>query len=397
MNLTLDFFDRLIDCSTPKKKTMIHQEMQSNNDSPQEENNGRENDERLHSTLSPLPLALSQNLLSSSAPPSRSAGEIVAQRGSFHSPLCNPSSSTTAAGDSSSVDQMRSLLSSRFDSQSHQDGFSRDMHAHQNFAQNEGLHGNFSQPLRNVGSMSHATGQVNDAHGRNMIQQGLHQNDGAASSALFGYPNRNIMDMNSMNQVNQSRFTANSASGDFPDYHSTISDYQQFFGAGNGPQNHALASSNSNFLSTGLPFPNSQGSSSSMPSGLLGQQGSLGSQLGNLPIQHTLDFNNQLSLDSSQEALLNSMHRQNTASSSWQHPPRQLALPQGLDDASLVARPVQMPPEIKWKGRGRSSTFPLKLHQMLIDLENQSGGAAIAAFLPHGRGFQIHQPKEFCK
>ena len=69
----------------------------------------------------------------------------------------------------------------------------------------------------------------------------------------------------------------------------------------------------------------------------------------------------------------------------------------GNDAASLDGGPPQLPPEIKWKGRGRSSTFPLKLHQMLLDLEKQEGGTAIAAFLPHGRGFQIHKPKEFSK
>ena len=392
MQLTFDFPNRLIVCSTPKAETMIHQEMQSNNDSPQEENNESESNQQLHSTLSPLPLALSQNFFPSSAPPSRSADDIVATQNPFHSPICNPGSSTTAVGNNSSVE-----LSSRFDSQSQPHGFSRDMNAHYNFAQNEGLPGNFSQPLHNVGSMSHATGQVNDAFGSNMIHQRLHENDGAASSGLFGFPNRNIMDIHSMNQMNQSRLTANSASGGFPDYQSTISDYQQFFGTGNGPRNPTLASSNHNFLSTGLPLPNSQGSNSSMPSGLLSQQGSLGSQLGNLPIQHTLDFNNPLSLGSSQEALLNSMHLQNTASNSWHHLQQPRTLPQDQSDATLVARPVQMPPEIKWKGRGRSSTFPLKLHQMLLDLDNQSGGAAIASFLPHGRSFQIHQPKEFCK
>jgi hypothetical protein len=56
-----------------------------------------------------------------------------------------------------------------------------------------------------------------------------------------------------------------------------------------------------------------------------------------------------------------------------------------------------LPPETTWKGRGRSSTFPLKLHQMLLDLEKKQGASEIASFLPHGRGFQIYKPKEFSK
>lgn len=42
-------------------------------------------------------------------------------------------------------------------------------------------------------------------------------------------------------------------------------------------------------------------------------------------------------------------------------------------------------------------TFPMKLHQMLSDLEQQPGGAEIASFLPHGKAFAIHKPREFVR
>lgn len=47
--------------------------------------------------------------------------------------------------------------------------------------------------------------------------------------------------------------------------------------------------------------------------------------------------------------------------------------------------------------KGRTGTFPQKLHQMLSDLERQEGGAEIASFLPHGRAFAIHKPRDFVK
>ena len=49
------------------------------------------------------------------------------------------------------------------------------------------------------------------------------------------------------------------------------------------------------------------------------------------------------------------------------------------------------------KRKGRTGAFPQKLHQLLLDLEEIEGGTDIAAFLPHGRAFAIHDPKEFCK
>jgi hypothetical protein len=47
--------------------------------------------------------------------------------------------------------------------------------------------------------------------------------------------------------------------------------------------------------------------------------------------------------------------------------------------------------------KGRTGTFPQKLHQMLSDLERQEGGTVIASFLSHGRAFAIHKPRDFVK
>jgi hypothetical protein len=47
--------------------------------------------------------------------------------------------------------------------------------------------------------------------------------------------------------------------------------------------------------------------------------------------------------------------------------------------------------------KGRTGTFPQKMHLMLADLEQEEGGREIASFLPHGRAFCIHKPKEFVK
>jgi hypothetical protein len=54
-----------------------------------------------------------------------------------------------------------------------------------------------------------------------------------------------------------------------------------------------------------------------------------------------------------------------------------------------------IPPDRRRKGR--TGTFPQKLHQLLADLEQQEGGALIASFLPHGRAFAIHKPRDFVK
>jgi HSF-type DNA-binding len=64
-----------------------------------------------------------------------------------------------------------------------------------------------------------------------------------------------------------------------------------------------------------------------------------------------------------------------------------LAIPQGHND--MLAIPQGR------KRKGRSGTFPQKLHQMLSDLVHQEHGSDIASFLPHGRAFAIHKPREF--
>lgn len=46
--------------------------------------------------------------------------------------------------------------------------------------------------------------------------------------------------------------------------------------------------------------------------------------------------------------------------------------------------------------RGRRGTFPQKLHQVLMELERE-GANDIASFLPHGRAFIIHKPRDFSK
>ena len=56
---------------------------------------------------------------------------------------------------------------------------------------------------------------------------------------------------------------------------------------------------------------------------------------------------------------------------------------------------LPLPPDRRRKGR--TGTFPQKLHQMLSDLERQEGGSDIASFLPHGRAFAIHKPRDFVK
>ena len=48
------------------------------------------------------------------------------------------------------------------------------------------------------------------------------------------------------------------------------------------------------------------------------------------------------------------------------------------------------------KKRGRTSTFPQSLHQMLSDLE-KGGRTHIASFVYDGRAFQIHNPDLFVK
>lgn len=73
--------------------------------------------------------------------------------------------------------------------------------------------------------------------------------------------------------------------------------------------------------------------------------------------------------------------------------------PSKVSSASKYPSPLQQdmihPPCPRRKG-GRSGKFPLKLHDMLTELERQ-GRTDIASFLPHGRGFVIHNSREFTR
>jgi len=71
--------------------------------------------------------------------------------------------------------------------------------------------------------------------------------------------------------------------------------------------------------------------------------------------------------------------------------------PAGLAPASMVNDQAALAAIPADKRKGRSGTFPQKLHQMLSDLERQEGGTEIASFLPHGRAFCIHKPRDFVK
>ena len=62
-----------------------------------------------------------------------------------------------------------------------------------------------------------------------------------------------------------------------------------------------------------------------------------------------------------------------------------------LDNAAISSLPAER------RRKGRTGTFPQKLHQMLSDLEREEGGIEIASFLPHGRAFAIHKPRDFVK
>jgi hypothetical protein len=69
--------------------------------------------------------------------------------------------------------------------------------------------------------------------------------------------------------------------------------------------------------------------------------------------------------------------------------PSSSVLTMGGASAALSMAPANQ------KRKGRTGTFPQKVHQMLADLEKQDGGTDIAAFLQNGRAFIIHKPKEF--
>jgi hypothetical protein len=57
-------------------------------------------------------------------------------------------------------------------------------------------------------------------------------------------------------------------------------------------------------------------------------------------------------------------------------------------DASLLPDPVDT------ATKGRAEPFPVKLHRMLSELE-QEGKDDVCSFLPHGRAFAVHKPKQF--
>jgi hypothetical protein len=65
---------------------------------------------------------------------------------------------------------------------------------------------------------------------------------------------------------------------------------------------------------------------------------------------------------------------------------------QTIQDAMNLAIPL---PAAR-KRKGRTGTFPQKLHQILDDLEKQ-GRCDIASFMPNGRAFAIHKPIEFAE
>ena len=69
----------------------------------------------------------------------------------------------------------------------------------------------------------------------------------------------------------------------------------------------------------------------------------------------------------------------------------------GQSASSATAPTQQLSPSLppRTTQKGRTGTFPQKLHLMLTDLVKQEGGKEIAAFLPHGRAFCIYKPKEF--
>lgn len=234
--------------------------------------------------------------------------------------------------------------------------------------------------------------------------QRLSEND--TTTSLYNQPKQNLSNIEQVFGV----------SGNM-----SVNEFRSFFGSSNG-QDPGGIQSDSSASAPGLSFRSndlrSHFSSSIPPMEQRGTGNSTLSRNLNLHPQNTLNFNQAISL-SAQDTLRSQMNLHNALNNSWQQPlhlqqSQQPSQQQSLEQASVahwsqqvnagasndmapLESSPQLPPEIKWKGRGRSSTFPLKLHQMLLDLENQEGGRAIASFLPHGRGFQIHRPKEFSK
>jgi HSF-type DNA-binding len=68
-----------------------------------------------------------------------------------------------------------------------------------------------------------------------------------------------------------------------------------------------------------------------------------------------------------------------------------------MASSSLPSTGMFLAPADDRRRKGRTGTFPQKLHQMLSDLEQLEGGKDIASFLNHGRSFAIHKPRDFVK
>jgi hypothetical protein len=69
----------------------------------------------------------------------------------------------------------------------------------------------------------------------------------------------------------------------------------------------------------------------------------------------------------------------------------------GVQSQGAAADMLSLPQQERRGRKGRTGTFPQKMHQMLSDLEKEEGGTEIACFLPQGRAFAIHKPTEFVK
>merc|ERR1719232_1163176 len=60
---------------------------------------------------------------------------------------------------------------------------------------------------------------------------------------------------------------------------------------------------------------------------------------------------------------------------------------------SMTQKKYEVDPKCKPKG-GVAVPFPLKMHQLLEEIE-QDGLNSIVSWMPHGRSFVVHKPKEF--
>jgi hypothetical protein len=76
-------------------------------------------------------------------------------------------------------------------------------------------------------------------------------------------------------------------------------------------------------------------------------------------------------------------------------PPQAAQAPVGAASTPAFKKDVRALQNIpKQDGKGN---FPVRLHAMLSDLEEIPGGSDVASFLPHGRAFAIHKPREFVR